>query len=140
MATNSHHKFFSGQDGDLVNSGVNIASSAWPFQSIQSWSDFEIFCRNILWRGRISSFIFLGKKISGRQKLGPTSRDRYAITFHFFSLVKPFFFFFLEVVGNADFGDVQCPKIDFSIWKVNLLNRTISDYILNFLNIIQMFF
>lgn len=42
-----------------------------------------------------------------------------------FSLGKPFFYF-LEVVGY-----VQCPKIDYSIWKVNPLNRTTSDYILD---------
>lgn len=35
MVTNSCHEFYSGQDEDLVNSGVNTASSAWPFQRLE---------------------------------------------------------------------------------------------------------
>lgn len=32
--------------------------------------------------------------------------------------VQMFFYFFLQVVGNADFGDMACPKTDFCIGEI----------------------
>lgn len=94
---------------------------------IWSWSDFEMFGRNIWWCGRVPCFTFLEKKsdICRGDKTGTYVKGQICYYFLFFSLGKPFFYF-LEVVGY-----VQCPKIDYSIWKVNPLNRTTSDYILD---------